>query len=167
MNMLDTLFRVVYWLDRGSVAEQKPAWPRCGAMTRKNTMRILLIVVAIMLCGVESRALAAGVKFDGSVQLLRVPIEISERDEGGKCYQGTAEDVNLSQFINFSSKLILTGMDNPPRTTPIDHMKHEHGRVLLHGGQAGRGWMSGRGLRSVATGVDCVTIWPRRALPWI
>lgn len=99
---------------------------------------ILTFIVAAMALG---SGRVAEAKFDGSVPLLCVPIEITECEAAGKCYQGSAEDVNLPQFIkvNFKDKL-LTGVDNPPRTTPIDYMERENGKIVLHGGQAGRGW---------------------------
>lgn len=80
-------------------------------------------------------------KFDGSVPLLCVPIEIVECEAGGKCYDGTAEDVNLPQFIriNFKDKT-LSAVGEPGRTAPINHFERNNGRLILHGGQNGRGW---------------------------
>ena len=103
-------------------------------------MRRLIFTITIAALGLLSSAIAQA-KFDGSVPLLCVPIEITECESASKCYHGNAEDVNLPQFIKIDFKeKVLSGVDNPPRTTPIDHLKHEHGRVVLHGGQAGRGW---------------------------
>jgi hypothetical protein len=67
--------------------------------------------------------------------------EITECDESGKCYQGTARDVNLPQFIRINLKeKMLSGVGNAAgQTTPIDFMKPENGRVVLHGAK-GRGW---------------------------
>ena len=106
-------------------------------------MRKLLIVALIASLGaVASPADAAGAKFDGSVPLLCVPIEITQCDGGGKCYQGTAEDVNLPQFIrvNLKEKMLSGVGETAGRTTPIDFMERENGRIVLHGGQKGRGW---------------------------
>jgi hypothetical protein len=106
-------------------------------------MRKLLIVALIASLGaVASRAGAAGEKFDGSTPLLCAPIEITQCDEGGKCYQGTAEDVNLPQFIrvNLKEKMLSGVGETAGRTTPIDFMERENGRIVLHGGQKGRGW---------------------------
>jgi len=106
-------------------------------------MRKLLIVALIAGLGTVARpATAADAKFDGSTPLLCVPIEITECDEGGKCYQGTAEDVNLPQFIRVNLKEnMLSGVGAAAgRTTPIDFMERENGRIVLHGGQKGRGW---------------------------
>jgi len=106
-------------------------------------MRKLLMVALIAGLGaVASPAAAAGAKFDGSVPLLCAPIEITQCDEGGKCYQGMAEDVNLPQFIrvNLKEKMLSGVGETAGRTTPIDFMERENGRIVLHGGQKGRGW---------------------------
>ena len=119
--------------------------------------RFLLVPLTLSLFAVGSPAGAASTKFDGSVPLLCVPIEITQCDEGGKCYLGTAEDVNLPQFIriNFKEKLLSGVGEASGRTTPIDYMERENGRVVLHGGQAGRGWTA---VISEATGKLSATI---------
>jgi hypothetical protein len=80
-------------------------------------------------------------KFDGSVPLLCAPIEVIECEAGGKCYNGSAEDVNLPQFIkiDFKNKM-LSANNEPGRTAPFIHFERDHGRLILHGGQNGRGW---------------------------
>jgi hypothetical protein len=106
-------------------------------------MRKLWIGALIASLGaVANPAAAAGAKFDGSTPLLCVPIEITECDEGGKCYLGTAEEVNLPQFIRIDLKeKLLRGVgEAADRTTPIDFLERENGRMVLHGGQKGRGW---------------------------
>ncbi len=83
----------------------------------------------------------ASAKFDGSQSLLCAPIEVIECEAGGKCYNGTADDVNLPQFIkvDFKNKL-LSASNQPSRTAPIIHFERNNGRLILHGGQHGRGW---------------------------
>jgi hypothetical protein len=106
-------------------------------------MRKLWIGALIASLGaVANPAAAAGAKFDGSTPLLCVPIEITECDVGGKCYLGTAEEVNLPQFIRIDLKeKLLRGVgEAADRTTPIDFLERENGRIVLHGGQKGRGW---------------------------
>ncbi len=84
---------------------------------------------------------AASGKYDGSVPLLCVPIEIVECEAGGKCVNGTAEGVNLPQFIkvNFKEKLI-SAAEEGGATAPIKHFERDYGRLIMHGGQGGRGW---------------------------
>ena len=106
-------------------------------------MRKLLIVALIAGLGaVANPAAAAGAKFDGSTPLLCVPIEITECDVGGKCYVGTAEEVNLPQFIriDLKEKLLRGVSETADRTTPIDFLERENNRMVLHDGQKGRGW---------------------------
>ena len=73
--------------------------------------------------------------------LLCVPIEIVECEAAGKCVNTTAEGVNLPQFIkvNFKEKTLSAAQEGGP-TTPIKHVEREDGRMIMHGGQNGRGW---------------------------
>jgi hypothetical protein len=105
-------------------------------------MRNLVITLIMSFCAVANPAAAAAVKFDDSVPLLCVPIEITQCDEGGKCYLGTAEDVNLPQFIRVDLKeKKLSGVGQAAdRTTPIDFLERENAKIVLHGRQSGRGW---------------------------
>jgi hypothetical protein len=98
--------------------------------------------VLILSLAAASPVAAASAGFDGSVPLLCVPIEITECETGGKCYHGTAEDVNLPHFIKVNLKeKMLTGVGKAAdRTTPISFMQRDNGRVVLHGGQNGRAW---------------------------
>ncbi|MGH7409503.1 MAG: hypothetical protein ACREJ6_00350, partial [Candidatus Methylomirabilis sp.] len=84
---------------------------------------------------------AAAGKYDGSVPLLCVPIEIVECEAAGKCVNGTAEGVNLPQFIKVNVKeKTLSAAEEGGRTAPIKHVEHDNGRLIMHGGQGGRGW---------------------------
>jgi hypothetical protein len=119
--------------------------------------KYLSIALIVGLCATTSSAIGADSKFDGSVPLLCVPIEITECDEGGRCYQGTAEDVNLPQFIRVNLKdKVLSGIgDSADRTTLINFLERENGKIVLHGGQKGRGWTA---LISEETGKLVATI---------
>jgi hypothetical protein len=97
-----------------------------------------LLVMAVICVGPDQIALA---KFDGSVPLLCAPIEVVDCEFGGKCFTGNAESVDLPQFVkvNFKEK-VLTAVDDPSRTTPIAYTERNNGRLIMHGGQNGRGW---------------------------
>jgi hypothetical protein len=97
-----------------------------------------LLVIVIIGLGADRVALA---KFDGSVPLLCAPIEVVDCEFGGKCSTGNAESVNLPQFVkvNFKEK-VLSAVDDPSRTTPIAYTERNNGRLIMHGGQNGRGW---------------------------
>jgi hypothetical protein len=57
----------------------------------------MTLLVIIVVCAILNPA-AVG-KFDGSVPPLCAPIEIVECEAAGKCYNSTAEDVDIPQFI--------------------------------------------------------------------
>jgi hypothetical protein len=116
-----------------------------------------VIGMVIGVCAYE----IADARFDGSVPLLCVPIEISECEAGGKCTNSTVEQANIPQFIkvNFQDKT-LASIGEPIRTAAIAHLDRESGKLILHGGQKGRGWTV---LISEATGKMAATISEERA----
>lgn len=97
------------------------------------------ITVGLSLCMVPVHVLAA--KYDGSVPLLCVPIEIIECVAAGECLSSTAEDVNLPQFIKVDVKTkMLSAVEEGGKKAEIKHLEHTNGRMIMHGGQEGRGW---------------------------
>jgi hypothetical protein len=108
-------------------------------MRKYKYMNVALVVA---LCAAAGPALAADSIFSESVPLLCAPIDVTECDEGGSCYQGRAEDINLPQFIrvNLKEKMLSGVGDSTDRTTPIKFIERENGKIILHGGQGGRGW---------------------------
>jgi len=103
-------------------------------------MRLILslAITAVICLGADRVALA---KFDGSVRLLCAPTEVVECEFGGKCVNGNAESVNLPQFVrvDFKEKM-LSAVNDPSKTTPIAYTERNNGRLIMHGGQNGRGW---------------------------
>ena len=99
------------------------------------------IGLAVCICMASYQVAAAKGKFDGSVPLLCVPIEIIECGVEGDCVTATAEAVNIPQFIrvNFEKKM-LSAADDTGREAPIKNLEHNNGRMIMHGGQNGRGW---------------------------
>lgn len=80
-------------------------------------------------------------KFDGSVPLLCAPIQVIECEAAGKCYDGTAESVNIPQFIKINIKeKMLSAAEESGKTAPIKYFERDNGRLIMHGGQGGRGW---------------------------
>lgn len=81
--------------------------------------------------------------FDGSSPLLCVPIEIMECGAGEGCMEATAEDVSIPQFIriDFGKKQASGTLENGAmREVDIERMERENGKLVLQGGQQGRGW---------------------------
>jgi hypothetical protein len=101
--------------------------------------KVITITVALGLCMLPGPLLAA--KYDGSVSLVCVPIEIIECVAAGECFNSTAEDVNLPQFIKVDVKAkMLSAAEEGGKKAEIKHLEHTNGRMIMHGGQEGRGW---------------------------
>ena len=86
---------------------------------------------------------AVGGDFDGSKPLICAVIEVSECVPGGECQLGSAESINIPQFlkINFEGKTISSTPEaGPVRTTKIQNMERADGKLILQGVQNGRAW---------------------------
>ncbi len=101
--------------------------------------KLAAIMVTLGLCIMPGHVLAA--KYDGSVPLLCAPIEIIECEAAGDCLNSTAEDVNLPQFLKVDVKAkMLSAAEEGGKKAEIKHLEHTNGRMIMHGGQEGRGW---------------------------
>ena len=98
-----------------------------------------MLLATLGLCLVPSPAGAAG-KHDGSAPLLCVPIGITECGAEGECKRGTAESVNLPQFIRVDLKAMTIRSEEQKRESPIKTVDHLNGRLILQGTQGQRGW---------------------------
>ena len=100
--------------------------------------KMILVFLLMSMCVVPNDAALA--KFDGSAPLLCAPIEVIECEAAGKCFNGTPESVNIPQFfkINFQDK-VLSATGKEGRKTPIKHVEHNQGKLIMQGGEAGRG----------------------------
>lgn len=90
---------------------------------------------------VPSTVLAA--KYDGSVPLLCAAIEVLECAAGAECHGGDAESVNLPPFVKIDvpqKVLSTTEAAAEQRTTPIRHVEHLDGQLILQGGESRRAW---------------------------
>jgi hypothetical protein len=101
--------------------------------------RVGLVLAAAGLCLVPSPAGAAG-KYDGSAPLLCVPIGVTECGAEGECKRGTAESVNLPQFIRVDLKAMTIRSEEQKRESPIKTVEHMNGKLILQGTQGERGW---------------------------
>jgi hypothetical protein len=112
-------------------------------LARRNTVKILaqvgMLLAASILCLVSSTAGAAG-KHDGSAPLLCVPIGVTECGAEGECKRGTAESVNLPQFIRVDLKAMTIRSEEQKRDSPIKTVEHMNGKLILQGTQGERGW---------------------------
>jgi hypothetical protein len=106
-------------------------------------MKILGLVGTVLaaagLCLAPNPAGAAG-KQDGSAPLLCVPTGVTECGAEGECKRGTAESVNLPQFIRVDVKAMTIRSEEEKRESPIKTVEHMNGKLILQGTQGERGW---------------------------
>src|SRR5262245_11248483 len=110
----------------------------------RDTMKIPgplgVMLAAAALCVAPCSATAAG-KYDGSVPLLCVPAVVSECGAEGDCKRVTADSVNLPPFFKVDVKAQKVHSEEAGRASPITNIERLNGTMVLHGAQAGRGWM--------------------------
>ena len=106
-----------------------------------RTIRIsaaVLVAAGTLLSALASPAAAN--PLDGSAPILCAAMQVMECDASG-CERRTAADVNLPPFFVVDIKQkALTAVGGDGRKTPIDYSEFEKGKLVLHGGQEGRGW---------------------------
>ena len=105
----------------------------------KILAQVVMLLAASGLCLVPGPAGAAG-KHDGSAPLLCVPIGVTECGAEGECKRGTAESVNLPQFIRVDLKAMTIRSEEQKRDSPIKTVEHMNGKLILQGTQGDRGW---------------------------
>jgi hypothetical protein len=77
---------------------------------------------------------------DGSVPIVCAATEIRECDHTGACTRRTAEEVNLPVLLRVDVRQKVLSSLEADRTAPIHAVERQDGRLVLHGGQGGRGW---------------------------
>jgi hypothetical protein len=101
------------------------------------------LVLMVALCLFFIPCLAGAGDFDGSKPLICVPLETFECQPGQDCQGGTAESIDIPQFlkIDFKNNAITgTKQDGTPRTAKIEEKEYKEGKLILQGAQNGRGW---------------------------
>ena len=103
--------------------------------------KLKAIGVAICICMALVQVAAAKGKYDGSVPLLCAPIEIIECGAEGDFVSATAEAVNIPQFFRINvKKKMVSATGESERKVAIKDLEHNDGKMIIHGGQGGRGW---------------------------
>jgi hypothetical protein len=100
---------------------------------------VAMVLAAAGLCLAPIPAGAAG-KYDGSAPLLCVPTGVTECGAEGECKRGTAESVNLPQFMRVDVKAMTIRSEEQKRESPIRTVDHMDGKLILQGTQGQRGW---------------------------
>jgi hypothetical protein len=100
------------------------------------------LILTLFLVGLTPLLVSAG-DFDGSVPLICAVVETIECGENGNCQNGTADSINIPQFlkVNFKSKTITgKNAEGEVRTTEIENMERSDGKLILQGTQTSKGW---------------------------
>jgi hypothetical protein len=101
----------------------------------------LIGLLLLTICILPFSALAGD--FDGSKPLLCAVIETFDCGPGGECQRGTAESIDIPQFLKISFKektISSTPESGPVRTTKIKNMERIDGKLILQGVQNGKAW---------------------------
>jgi hypothetical protein len=108
--------------------------------TRVRTLAALTVGLAALLPAAPPSAWAAA---DGSKPLLCAVSTIMECDGTGQCHRHTAfqhPDFPAFLRINVDARRITDGTRSGGRTTEIRSASRLDGRLILQGGENGRGW---------------------------
>lgn len=96
------------------------------------TLFILLLPTQIVSAG-----------FDGSSPLLCAVIDVLECSADGNCERGSAESVNIPQFvkIDFAEKKITEAVaSEQKKSTAIKNLENIDGKLIMQGVEKGRAW---------------------------
>ena len=121
-------------------------------------MKKIKLIGFFLLCFILTPFSNAVAEFDGSKMLLCATIETFECVSGVECQWGTAQSINLPQFlkIDFNEKKISgTREDGEVLTTKIENMERSDGKLALQGTQNNKGWSI---LINEATGKMTITV---------
>jgi len=83
---------------------------------------------------------AAAASYDGSVPILCAPATIMECGSDGACQRSTLETANIPPFVKVDLRTMQISTMDGKRTSPIKHLDRLDGKIILHGGEGGRGW---------------------------
>lgn len=97
------------------------------------------VLALVVICATPTPAPATA-RYDGSAPLLCVPTAVTECGAEGECRRGTAESVNLPQFMRVDLKAMIIRSEETGRESPIRSIEHMNGKLILQGAQGERGW---------------------------
>ena len=105
-------------------------------------MARLLMIAAAVVMGIGPVPVdIMAAPLDGSAAIVCAGTEVRECEAGGECLRATAEEVNLPTLIRVDAKQkMLSALGADGRSTPIHALERRDGRLVLYGGQGGRGW---------------------------
>ncbi len=103
-----------------------------------RTLTCSLLASLFLLVTPPTGPAAAG-DFDGSKPFLCAMMTVMECDGSGQCERQTAEGSGAPTFIrvDVAAKTLTAGAS---RKSPLQSADRIDGRLILHGGENGRGW---------------------------
>ena len=139
-------------------------------MKAKTSVAAVLGFAAI--CCAAYPAAAAG-KFNGSAAMICAALVVHECAAGETCQPRLAEDVGLPALfrVDVKAKKVLNLDAEKRKESPIRTSASVNGRLVLYGGEAGRGWVvtiheeTGKMTGAVATDGEGYVIFGQCALP--
>ena len=96
---------------------------------------------ALFILLLPAQVMSAG--FDGSAPLLCAVVDVLECSTEGICERGSAESVNIPQFvkIDFKGKRITEAVETEQKkSTAIKNLEHMDGKLIMQGAENGRAW---------------------------
>ena len=100
---------------------------------------LLRIILCLSMSVLPSYLMAA--TYDGSVPFLCALGTVLECTKNSECQRRTAEEINLPYFVRINTQQkIISLLDETGSITPIERVEHLDGRLLLQGGEVGKGW---------------------------
>ena len=105
------------------------------------TMRRSWILGLPVAFGLLGPSAAASAPLDGSAPFLCAVVQALECESDGTCERRSAEEINLPLFIKVDPKAKTIAASEPGgRMAPVHDMTSVDGKLVMHGGQLGRGW---------------------------
>src|SRR5262245_7834433 len=91
--------------------------------------------------GLLGPSVAMSAPLDGTSPFLCAVVMALECERDGSCEQVTPEEMNFPQFLRIDPKAkMISTPEATGRTSPVHDMTTVDGKLVLHGGQLGRGW---------------------------
>jgi hypothetical protein len=114
---------------------------------------------------------ASAAPFDGATPLLCAVQTVMECERSGQCVRVTTDEVDLPALLRIDVPKKMISANGASRTAEIGSAANLDGRLVLQGGQQGRGWSvviveaSGRMSAAVADSEAVFTVFGACAVP--
>ena len=94
-----------------------------------------------MVFGVLGAPAVVSAQLDGTSPFLCAVVQALECSPDGTCERRGPSDINLPQFMKIDPKAKVIAATEPGgRSAPVHDLTTVDGKLVMHGGQQGRGW---------------------------